>query len=186
MTVKGFPGYTYNNGILYNRYNKIVKMMCRKDGYKTYKVKNNTGKWVQLNLSKLKSLVGEVLKMPDDAKKIPGYNDYYIDKRGTVYSFSIQRPDGIIMKQSIGSNGYPKINLGARKSKEIHQLLAITFIVEDYIERGLCVLHRDDNKLNCVLTNLCVGTYSQNNKDAYKSKLNPGNGLKKKQGVVIC
>ena len=42
----------------------------------------------------------------------------------------------------------------------------------------LCCMHLDDNKHNNDLDNLKVGTYSENNKAAYSTVANLGNGLK--------
>ena len=178
MKINGFPGYTYKDGVLYNPKNKAVNIITNARGSQTYKVKNYLGKWTHLALLKLKALVGEVLELPSDAKQIKGFEDYYIDPRGIMYSFSSYTPAGSIMTTGVGSNGYPRVSLGSNKTVEVHQLLARTFIMDDYIERGLVVLHRDDNKLNCTLDNICVGTYKRNNKDSYKTGCNPGNGLK--------
>ncbi len=173
--IKGFPGYLYEDGIVYNPKGKQQKLILHSSGSKTYKVKRYDNKWVHLYESKLLAIVGEILTLPDDAKQIPGFNNYFIDKSGKVYSFSVSNPTGIIMKSRVGSSGYPVIGLGKDVTKEVHQLLAKTFIMEDYIKKGFCVLHKDNDKWNCCLDNICVGTYSRNNKDAYSDGINSGN-----------
>jgi hypothetical protein len=61
------------------------------------------------------------------------------------------------------------------RSFDIQKLMAITFLDPDYSNKGLCVMHKDDDKTNNVLTNLKIGTYSENNKSAYDNGLNNGN-----------
>jgi len=122
-----------------------------------------------------------VLELPTGAKSIP-YTDntYFTDKTGTIYSFSRSYPNGKILKPSVGSSGYPSVNIvfkGRRRFITVHQLICRTFISVNYIEEGYCCLHADDNKLNYSLSNLSVGTYSQNNRDAYTRNLNTGNTL---------
>ena len=58
--------------------------------------------------------------------------------------------------------------------------MARAFILEDYVERWLVCLHSDDVKGNIDLSNLSVGAYSKNNKDAYSTGCNTGNGLNNK------
>jgi len=53
--------------------------------------------------------------------------------------------------------------------------MAETFIMNRYSSYGLCCMHKDNNKRNCHISNLSLGTYSKNNKDAYRDKLNQGN-----------
>jgi hypothetical protein len=57
--------------------------------------------------------------------------------------------------------------------------------MENYPDHGLCCLHLNNDKQDNRLINLAVGTYSQNNKQAYADGLNPGNGLKKLAIVTI-
>ena len=170
MNINEFPGYKYENEIILNPSGKKVNQINHKSGLITYKMKRYDNKWVHLCESKLRMLTGRGLKLPNDAIKIKGYDNYFIDKKGNVYSFNKTNPDGIIMKHAIGQNGYPRVSFNGR-CQEIHTIMANTFIMDGYSKKGLCVLHKDDDKLNCNLDNLCVGTYSRNNKDAYKAKL---------------
>jgi hypothetical protein len=141
-----------------------------------------------LTLSKIKSLSGYGLKLPKDAVKIRGSKSSYIDKSGTVYSFNHQHPQGITMKPRLGTNGYMEIKIkmdnGLNKYFGIHQLLLDAFVYPGYVEDGLCCMHKDNNKTNNSLENLEVGTYSQNNKDAYKDGLNKGNSEWRKRRFV--
>ena len=67
----------------------------------------------------------------------------------------------------------------AGRFRSIHSLIAITFLDENYIGKGLCCLHLDNNKNNHQLSNIKIGTYSENNKQAYTDGVNEGNGLKR-------
>lgn len=175
--IEGFSGYIYFEGQVYK---KIAKTNHSNDY--CFKMKNDDGSFKSVSLSKVKALAGDGLQLPEDAMQIRGSEDY-IDPRGNVYNFGKNNPHGIKKTISIGHNGYPRVQIkinGKMTHKEIHILLADTFIHPGYVEQDLCCMHFDDNKMNYSLDNLSVGTYSKNNKDAYERGLNPGNkGWKK-------
>lgn len=182
MVIPEFTNYRYVDGEVVDRKTNKVKAL-RKRG--DYKLKDDTGKWRAVSVVKIKALCGDILELPKDAVEIKSAaKGYYIDKKGTVYSFSKSNPAGAVLKGSIGSGGYLRVKIvsvcGTSKDVDVHSLVARAFIDENYIEKGLVCLHSDNDKLNPRLDNLSVGTYSQNNKDAYTDGLNPGNGLKKK------
>ncbi len=117
------------------------------------------------------------IHLPRNAVKIDGAKCDYIDKKGNIYNFGVNNPRGIIKKHKIDRNGYPAVNLninGKRKTINIHALMANAFIEKGYSAKGRCCMHKDDNKLNCKLSNLEVGTYSKNNSDAYARGINKG------------
>lgn len=182
MIIPEFSNYRYVDGeVVDNKTNRVKAL--RKQG--DYKLKDDAGKWRGVSVSKIKALCGDTLKLPEDAVPIKSAAEgYYIDKKGKVYSFSSAYPAGTILDCGIGSNGYLRVHLktkcGKNRMIEVHSLVARAFIDEEYTSKGLVCLHKDNNKLNPALDNLSVGTYSQNNKDAYTDGLNPGNGLKKK------
>ncbi len=72
------------------------------------------------------------------------------------------------------SNGYPSITLvidGKKKNFLIHRLVAEQFVSDNgVIPKGYVVCHIDDIKTNNVYSNLKIGTYSENGKDAVKNK----------------
>lgn len=75
-----------------------------------------------------------------------------------------------ILKPSKTVNGYLFVTLcknGVSKSKTIHVIVAAHFIGER--PEGLCVLHKDDNKLNNHYSNLEYGSKAKNTQDYYKS-----------------
>ncbi len=148
------------------------------------KMQRDDGKWDSISEKQLMVRCGLILKLPQDAIQVSGASsDYYIDKKSNVYSFSITNPHGVILSKNIGSRGYHHVSItinGKRTVKDVHSLMINTFVMKDYAKKGLCCLHRDNNKLNCELSNLSIGTYSKNTKDAYVDGLNPS-----KKGSVI-
>ena len=172
--VDELPGYKYIDNILYNPKGKQVNLIKTKGGKGTYKVKNNENKWLNISKSKILSLFDYILQIPIDAKQIPGNSDYFIDKNSNIYSFSKMYPSGKILSPCVGTNGYLYLIING-KTLSVHSIMANTFIINEYTKKGLCCMHKDNDKLNCKLNNLCIGTYSQNNKDAYKDGLNKGN-----------
>jgi len=184
MKIPNFPLYYYDSGnVFWNKNNKQVFPFTAADNSIRYKLKNNKNKWVQIAKSTLEASVGNILKIPKTAKLIHNSNNTtYIDIDSSIYSFSPNFPTGKILKPILGTTGYMRVSItykGKKRPCDIHKLMAETFILPNYRKQGLCCLHADDDKLNCHLTNLSVGTYSQNNLDSYKRGRNPGNGLKK-------
>jgi len=81
--------------------------------------------------------------------------------------FSPHIKQGIILKPRVGTNGYMQLSInykGKLRTCSVHKLVAETFLMNDYIQKKLCCMHKDNNKLNCHLDNLVIGTYSTNNK----------------------
>jgi hypothetical protein len=157
---------------------KVMPKYPRKDSDTTYyKLKNDDGIWKQVGSRTVKALTSEI-KAPEGFNQVPKYPELYISREGKVWSsptatyplgcfLSIYYPKG---------NKYPTCSPNLYGKLAIHQLLALTYIDEFYLESGLCVMHLDDDKHNFNLLNLKIGTYSENNKAAYDSGANPGNG----------
>lgn len=168
-----YPGYTYHNGKVQKGEKELTCTVNH--GSKSYKLKHISGKWERVSLVRIKAIVGDTLLLPLDAKQIDN-TPYYIDRKGNVYSFSSANPAGVKLKHHIDTKGYPAVCLKAlNTTKTIHQLLLETFVDRDYVKKGLCCLHKDNDKTNYDMSNLSIGTYSKNNKDAYKDGLNTGN-----------
>lgn len=89
------------------------------------------------------------------------YNTYYISSQGRICN-----QKGIILKQVLDKNGYPRIMLrdanGKRKFVCIHRLVAINFI--DNPQKYNCINHKDENPLNNNVDNLewCSIEYNNN------------------------
>ena len=76
------------------------------------------------------------------------------------------------IKPTIGTNGYLKVSFrcfGKRYTRNIHRLLALTFI--DNPNNYPCVNHIDGDKLNNDISNLEWATYSRNVQHAYDNGL---------------
>lgn len=164
--------------LINKKVNKPQKLFGNK-----YKIKCDITKQFQWkSRNNLLALANIYLQVPKDAKQILNASKYFIDTGGNVYSFNINK-SGALLKPSLHHSGYLYVNIvldsGVKVSRNIHTLVCNAFIMENYIEKGLCCLHLNNNKQDNSLQNLAVGTYSQNNIQAYADGLNPGNGLKK-------
>jgi len=139
--------------------------------------------WLSVTFNEVLLNAGYRLMLPECAAPIMHSNgEYFIDTKGNVYAFTTKSKLGIIMTHCNGSHGYKRVRIwykGRQRSVEVHQLMAVTYLNPTYIEDGLVCMHLDNNKGNNALHNLRVGTYSENNKQAYADGINPGNGLKK-------
>lgn len=97
-------------------------------------------------------------------KIIKPYSNYKIFSNGEIFSLYTNK----FLSQSINNKGYKYVDLindhGIRKKELVHRLVATAFL--DNTENFPIVLHLDDNPLNCDVSNLKFGTYSENNKMA--------------------
>lgn len=94
-------------------------------------------------------------------KRIKGYEDYFIDEYGNVYSSKSRR----YVSQQKHKDGYYYVGLcknGKRKSFAVHRLVAVHFIENenDFPQ----VNHKDENKDNNNVNNLewCTEKYNSN------------------------
>tara|TARA_R110000851_G_scaffold269038_1_gene421719 strand:+ start:664 stop:1254 length:591 start_codon:yes stop_codon:yes gene_type:complete len=182
MIVENFTNYYYNKKSF--TVHKIpsgceITKQINKSGRQTFKMKGDDGYWKTMSMSKIRSLSKDVITIPQCAKELP-YSDgkVFVSPLGDVYSFTTINPRGIKLKHGVSEAKYPSVSIflcGRYRTKGVHQLVAMTFIDKDYLEKGLVCMHKDDNKNNCHLSNLSVGTYSKNNKDAYITGVNTGN-----------
>jgi len=92
-----------------------------------------------------------------EAKLIPGFTCYYIDKEANIYSTK----GGKIKKLKPCPNysGYMLVTLDG-KSYRLHRLIAKTYL--NLFDDSLVVNHLDFNKANNKLDNLEVITYKEN------------------------
>lgn len=186
-SIPNYPNYIIKDNNLYrfNKRRELIEINLKKGGSNKncYKVKDVDNKWQWKSKAALWALAGLKLELPKTAKLIEGTDHYYIDIDGSVYSFSPLYPAGIKMSPHINTKGYPMVRLiykdKSSKFSEVHKLVLKTFVMSDYTEKGLCCMHLNNIKTDNRLENLAVGTYSENNKAAYRDGLNPGNGLKK-------
>ena len=179
MIIPNFSNYELlDDGTIINISTKEALKEHIRSGRKqcTVKMKNDNGIWVRITKRKIKYLING-LNIPSDFKEIPYHKSYFINKNGEIIS-TTSYSLGNKLKIIYPKNKYAIVNVDG-KNIEVHKLLALTFIDKDYLKKGLCVLHLDNNKHNHSLSNLKVGTYSENIKQAYADGLNKGNGLKK-------
>ncbi|CAH9014888.1 putative HNH endonuclease [Vibrio phage 277E43-1] len=184
--IKRFPNYHWDGVNVWNiRKNRTVKQTySRNSTYKFVKMKSFEGKWDSVELNTVEYLSGR-WDVPSDYCVIP-YTEgrAFINKEGRIYSTASVKY-GVPLKpyhNDLDTSKYPKVTLhykGKRRSMNIHQLMCVTFYDTNYVEKGLCCLHKDNDKSNYHLDNLKLGTYSENNKQAYDDGINPGNGFKR-------
>jgi len=179
--IHGFSRYslTSDNKVINVITNKEVTQTLTKKGESRLKLYDDIRGWRSVTITEVLAKAGIKLELPITAKQIAySTEEYYIDIDGTVYSFTKRSKQGKILKHRITTNGYLSVQIhykGKVCDVDIHKLVAETFLMRDYTIKKLCCMHKDNNKLNCHVDNLCIGTYSQNNKDAYRDNLNTGN-----------
>ena len=102
-------------------------------------------------------------------KDIKGYPNYQISNLGRVWNIKTQR----MLKPSQMSNGYYQINLiainGKRKKELIHRLVALAFI--DNPNKYSEVEHKDRNRGNNNVDNLCWVNRSLNNRNTSQNRI---------------
>jgi hypothetical protein len=95
----------------------------------------------------------------DDWRPIPGFENYRINEKGEIIN-----KFGKLLKPGKVSNGYMHVSLSNANIKckhmYVHHLVWITFKGE--VPKGLIICHKDTNKENNALDNLCVMTYREN------------------------
>lgn len=115
-------------------------------------------------------------------RDIKGYEGYYqVSNLGEIRSLPRYRIEngekkylmkGIILKQSITSTGYKKVELmvdGDKKSCKVHRLVAEAFLINTFDKPY--VNHKDGNPLNNVVDNLEWCTQAENMKHARETGL---------------
>lgn len=92
---------------------------------------------------------------------VPGYEGYYqVSSMGNIRSF---HRGGRILKPHVSRNGYQFVFLSNDTSKTywfVHRIVAITFIPNPH--NYPIINHKDENKLNCSVSNLEWCTYTYN------------------------
>ena len=101
-------------------------------------------------------------------EKLKGFENYYIDKEGNIYT----KDKKLMTGKFVDNTGYYQIVLrknGKRSYQRLHRLIAIQFI--DNPNNLPQVNHKDGNKLNNSLDNLEWCTQSHNIKEAVRLEL---------------
>lgn len=178
MKMKNFTRYEFIDGVPFDTQNNKMMEKVNSKGRHFYNLYDDSNIRKQVSSIKISREFSLGIEIPKEAVPIKGYEDYFICRDGRVFSAGKKSSSDRLLKHVVSGKGYPSVGLykeGRPKKVDIHVLLIKTFVMHDYIEKGLCCLHADDNKMNYSLDNLSVGTYSQNNKDAYTRGLNNGN-----------
>jgi hypothetical protein len=134
-----------------------------------------------------------------ELKEIPGFENYFIDNEGNVFSNKLigkSKKRNFKQLKTQMFNGYSTVSLykeSSQKSYFVHRLVALTFLGEPS-SPDLVVNHKDGNKLNNVLENLEWVTQKEN-VHHYYSVLSPekhkkedeSNSIKKEfEHKIIC
>lgn len=99
---------------------------------------------------------------------------YEISNDGRVRRRTLgsNRKVGTLLRASLSTRGYPEYRLyddeGKPRAWSAHRLVALAFLPEPFPGQAY-VLHRDDNKLNPVDSNLKWGTAQENSDDAVRN-----------------
>lgn len=117
--------------------------------------------------------------MSENWLPIPGHEGLYeVSDLGRIRSVAHQGPTRWvpqrILRQSIGTHGYPKVSLQKdlqAKSHTVHSLVASAFLGPR--PEGMEVRHLDGNCLNPVAANLRYGTRSENRYDQVRHGTHP-------------
>lgn len=100
-------------------------------------------------------------------KKIVGYERYYVNENGEV--FSVKKNSTIKICQWLSTTGYYKVCLHKNNTKHehyVHRLVAEAFVPNP--NNLPQVMHKNDIKTDCRAENLAWGTNQQNTADGYK------------------
>lgn len=96
---------------------------------------------------------------------VPGYEGrYIINTDGEIYSIPRPGTKGGYLKQSLGSNGYPKVQLtnfdGTQTTHMVSKLVMIAFVGPR--PQGLEICHNNGDRTDSRLVNLRYDTHSAN------------------------
>lgn len=164
-----------NNEVIRKKDGKSMPLNTRAGTFSKYfKLKSDKGDFVQKRLSAIIASVHPP-KPPEGFLPCPKFDGIFVSKEGLVWSEPNEiKPLGTLLTIHYPQCGlkYPCVNTAKHKQMYIHQLLALTYLDPEYLEKGLCVMHLDDDKCNFSLYNLKVGTYSENNQAAYDTGVN--------------
>lgn len=119
-------------------------------------------------------------------------NIYQISSLGSIRSLDRldangHKRKGKVLKQSVSSSGYYQVRLSFGKRIEVsfpHQLILITFVSK--CPTGMEACHRDDNKLNNLLSNLRWDTPHNNREDAVRNgRVKPSTSVIRSDGMIF-
>ena len=108
-------------------------------------------------------------------KELTNCEDYYIDDTTfQIVSFKQKKyTEGRIITPNINKNGYINYRFnvnGKRKNIKLHQIIVKMFIDPNFDSKKSEVDHKNHNKQDNSIENLCVVSKSENNRNKTKSK----------------
>ena len=175
-TISRYPGYSFVNGKVFTPQGREINL----NSNGKYWVINSKGTGTTVVPASILRQLASPIVMDIGSKEIPGIDNYFVSPLGAVYSFDPgMYPNGLLLSQHVGSTGYLQVKV-ADKTRRVHSLVAITFLDKDYIAKGLVAMHLDNNKQNPLLSNIKIGTYSENINAAHADGLH--NKKKKSRG----
>lgn len=106
---------------------------------------------------------------------LKGLEGYYIDRKANVYSKWVNKArHGVVlgekckkMKPRVQKFGYTSYSFGRKVQKNVHRLMYETFVGP--IPKGMVIRHLDSDPTNNDLSNLAIGTQSDNMQDCLKA-----------------
>lgn len=107
--------------------------------------------------------------MEKEIKGIPGLPERFASEDGKIYRKYLDRL--IEIHPSPNNRGYLRVGLHGKKYL-VHRLILLTFVGP--CPNGCMGLHKDDNPLNCNLSNLYWGTRHDNYIDMLRNGNHPG------------
>lgn len=120
----------------------------------------------------------EIRRLPKGTRKVPGFPDYCINRKGIVYTRNVRGSKGQRLgpwwkMKAIFSKGYHHVSLlnpyGPKRIVKrfgIHQLILLAFVGP--MKKGQMVRHLDGNPSNNRLSNLAYGTSRDNYLDSVR------------------
>jgi len=126
----------------------------------------------------LKGSDGTVISRATGFVPIPGYERYWINKEGVVFSGAVAYPDGLRRISFVNAMGYLSVHLSAAGSGEgadwvIHRIVADLFpddVAGRFFDGATIVNHLDLDRTNCAAWNLEWTTALGNNKHAAEAR----------------
>lgn len=97
-------------------------------------------------------------------RPIPGLDGYYASCYGDILSLRNREP--LILTPALDSKGYQVVNI-RRIVRRVHRLVAAAFLGLDIEDSATHVLHADDDPTNNNVSNLSLGTHSDNMRDMH-------------------
>ncbi|AGE54752.1 hypothetical protein PBCVKS1B_665R [Paramecium bursaria Chlorella virus KS1B] len=121
---------------------------------------------IEWSYKKYDDLPGENWKLVKDSKNSQGW--WMVSDLGRV-AYHTENTRKVSSPEELSTRGgYPSIGINGDQ-RMVHLVVFQTFRPEEYkaMKEGEMVLHEDDDRMDCRIDKLCVGTASLNGRDAH-------------------